>query len=142
LPEGVEPMENKFVDTNVFLRYLAKDDLSKYERCRAMFKRALEGEIAISTSGMVIAELIWTLLSYYKVPKADVIEKVSVILGTENLLIPDKDVLADALVLYARKNIDFIDAYNAVFMKYQDIREIYSYDEDFETIEDIERKEP
>jgi predicted nucleic acid-binding protein len=31
---------------------------------------------------------------------------------------------------------------NAVFMKYQGIREIYSYDEDFETIEDIERKEP
>jgi predicted nucleic acid-binding protein len=135
-------MENKFVDTNVFLRYLTKDDLSKYERCRAMLKRALEGEITLSTSGLVIAELIWTLLSYYKVPKADVIEKVSVILGTENLFIPDKNVLADALVLYARKNIDFIDAYNAVFMKYQGMREIYSYDEDFGTIEDIERKEP
>jgi len=135
-------MENKFVNTNVFLRYLTKDDPSKYERCRAMFKRALEGEITIATSGLVIAELIWTLLSYYKVPKAEVIEKVSVILGTKNLLIPDKNVLADALVLYARKNIDFIDAYNAVFMKYQGLREIYSYDEDFETIEDIERKEP
>jgi len=91
---------------------------------------------------MVIAELIWTLLSYYKVPKAEVIEKVSVILGTENLFIPDKDVLADALVLYGRKNIDFIDAYNAVFMKYHGLRKIYSYDEDFEMIEDIERKEP
>jgi predicted nucleic acid-binding protein len=135
-------MENKFVDTNVFLRYLTNDDPSKYERCRQMFKRALEGEITISTSGMVIAELIWTLLSYYKVPKAEVIEKVSVILGTENLFIPDKDVLVDALVFYARKNIDFIDAYNAVFMKYQGLREIYSYDEDFETIADIERKEP
>jgi len=142
LLQGVEPMENKFVDTNVFLRYLTKDDLSKYERCRQMFKRALDGEITISTSGMVIAELIWTLLSYYKVPKAEVIEKVSVILGTENLFVPDKDVLADAIVLYARKNIDFIDAYNAVFMKYHGLREIYSYDEDFETIEDIESKEP
>jgi len=135
-------MENKFIDTNVFLRYLAKDDLAKYERCREMFKKALEGEIAVSTSGMVIAELIWTLLSYYKVPKAEVIEKVSVIVGTENLFIPDKDVLADALVLYAMKNIDFIDAYNAVFMKYHGLHEIYSYDEDFETIEDIEGKEP
>jgi predicted nucleic acid-binding protein len=135
-------MENRFVDTNVFLRYLTKDDPSKYERCRELFKRVLEGEIAISTSGMVIAELIWTLLSYYKVPKAEVIEKVSVILGTENLFVPDKDVLVDALVLYARRNIDFIDAYNAVLMKYQGLREIYSYDEDFETIEDIERKKP
>ncbi len=135
-------MENKFVDTNVFLRYLSKDDPSKYERCREMFKRVLDGEITILTSGMVIAELIWTLLSYYKVPKAEVIEKVSVILGTENLVVPDKDVLADTLVLYARKDIDFINAYNAVFMKYQGLREIYSYDEDFETIEDLERKEP
>ena len=135
-------MENKFVDTNVFLRYLTKDDLSKYERCREMFKKALEGEIAISTSGMVIAELIWTLLSYYKLPKAEVIEKVSVIVGTESLFIPDKDALADALVLYGRKNIDFIDAYHAVFMKYHGLREIYSYDEDFDIIEDIQRREP
>ncbi|MDP2972288.1 MAG: PIN domain-containing protein [Deltaproteobacteria bacterium] len=135
-------MEHKFIDTNIFLRYLTRDDLSKYERCREMFKRALEGGIAISTSGMVIAELIWTLLSYYKVPKAEVIEKVSVILGTENLFVPDKDALADALVFYARKNIDFIDAYNAVFMKYHGLREIYSYDEDFEAIEGIQRREP
>ncbi len=107
-----------------------------------MFKKALEGEIAISTSGVVIVELISTLLSYYKVPKAEVIEKASVILGTENLFIPDRNILADALVLYARRNIDFIDAYNAVFMKYHGLREIYSYDGDFETIEDIERREP
>jgi predicted nucleic acid-binding protein len=65
-----------------------------------------------------------------------------VILGTENLFIPDKDALADALVLYARKNVDFIDAYNVVFMKNRGLREIYSYDEDFEMIEDVHRREP
>jgi predicted nucleic acid-binding protein len=107
-----------------------------------MFKRTVKGEITLSTSGVVIAELIWTLLSYYKVPKADIVEKISVIVGTENLFIPDKDVLADALVLYARKNIDFIDAYNAVFMRHHGLRDIYSYDEDFELIEDIHRREP
>jgi predicted nucleic acid-binding protein len=135
-------MENKFVDTNIFLRYLTGDDHPKYERCRGLFKRAVEGEVGLSTSVMVIAELIWTLLSYYKVPKAEVVEKVSVIIGSENILIPDKNLLADALVLYAQKNIDFIDAYNAVFMKYHGFREIYSYDEDFDMIADIERKEP
>jgi predicted nucleic acid-binding protein len=135
-------METIFVDTNIFLRYLTKDDLSKYEKCREMFKRAMKGEIAIITSGMVIAELVWTLLSYYKVPKAEVVEKITVIVGTKNLSIPDKQVVADALVLYARKNIDFIDAYNAIFMRYQGLRDIYSYDEDFELIEDIQRREP
>jgi predicted nucleic acid-binding protein len=135
-------METKFVDTNIFLRYLTKDDPSKYEKCKEMFKKAMKGEIAITTSGMVIAELVWTLLSYYKVPKAEVIEKVTVIVGTKNLSIPDKHMVADALVLYARKNVDFIDAYNAVFMRYHGLREIYSYDEDFELMEDIQRQEP
>jgi predicted nucleic acid-binding protein len=135
-------METVFVDTNIFLRYLTKDDPSKYEKCREMFKKAMKGDIAITTSGMVIAELVWTLLSYYKVPKAEVVEKVSVIVGTKNLSIPDKHVVADALVVYARKNIDFIDAYNAIFMRYQGLRGIYSYDEDFDLIEEIRRREP
>jgi predicted nucleic acid-binding protein len=135
-------METKFVDTNIFLRYLTKDDPSRYEKCKEMFKKAMKGEIAITTSGMVIAELVWTLLSYYKVPKAEVVEKVTVIVGTKNLSIPDKHIVADALVLYARKDIDFIDAYNAIFMRYHGLREIYSYDEDFELIEDIQRQEP
>jgi len=135
-------MEITFVDTNIFLRYLTKDEPSRYEKCREMFKKAMKGEIAITTSVMVIAELVWTLLSYYKVPKAEVIEKVSVIVGTKNLSIPDKHIVADALVLYARKNIDFIDAYNVIFMRYRGLREIYSYDEDFELMEDIQRREP
>jgi predicted nucleic acid-binding protein len=135
-------METTFVDTNIFLRYLTKDDPSKYEKCKVMFKKAMKGEIAITTSGMVIAELVWTLLSYYKVPKAEVVEKVTVIVGTKNLSIPDKHIVADALVLYARKNIDFIDAYNSIFMRYHGLREIYSYDEDFELMEDIQRREP
>ena len=135
-------MARRFIDTNVFLRYLTRDDPSKYERCRAMFRKAIGGEIEITTSGIVIAELIWSLSSYYRVPKADVIEKVSVIVGTESLFIPDKDVVADALVLYARKNIDYIDAYNAVFMKYEGLSEIYSYDEDFDALEEVQRREP
>jgi len=135
-------METTFVDTNIFLRYLTKDDLPIYEKCKEMFKKVMKGEITITTSGMVIAELVWTLLSYYKVPKAEVVEKVTVIVGTKSLSIPDKHIVADALVLYARKNIDFIDAYNAIFMRYHGLREIYSYDEDFELVEDIQRREP
>ena len=135
-------MKKKFIDTNIFLRYLTKDDPLKYEKCREVFKKAVDGKINLATSGIVIAELIWTLLSYYKATKADVIEKILIIVNTENLHIPDKNIIADALVLYGRKNIDYIDAYNAVFMKYHGFQEIYSYDEDFDAIEDIKREEP
>lgn len=135
-------MEKKFIDTNIFLRYLTKDNPLMYDKCREVFKNAIEGKASLATSSLVIAELIWTLSSYYKVPKEDVIEKVSIIISTENLHIPDKDIIADAIVLYSRKNIDYIDAYNAVFMKYNGLDEIYSYDKDFDMFEDIKREEP
>ncbi|GBE36176.1 tRNA(fMet)-specific endonuclease VapC [bacterium BMS3Bbin07] len=135
-------MGKKFIDTNIFLRYLTRDDPSKYDKCKSLFKKAIEGKAELVTSGMVIAELVWTLSSYYRVPKADVIEKVSIIVSTESLAIPDKDIIADALVLYSRKNIDYIDAYNTVFMKNHGISEIYSYDKDFNVIKGIKREEP
>lgn len=135
-------MTKKFIDTNIFLRYLTRDDVIKYEKCRKIFKKAIDGKIDLITSGMVIAELIWTLLSYYKVPKVEVIEKISIIVSTENLYIPDKGIITDALVLYGRKNIDYIDAYNAIFMKSHGLNETYSYDKDFDMIEGIKREEP
>jgi len=135
-------MEKRFVDTNIFLRYLTKDDPLPYERCREVFRKATEGKMTLLTSAMVIAELIWTLLSYYKVPKAEVIEKISIIISTKNLFISDKEILADALVLYSRKNIDFIDAYNAILMTRHGLDRIYSYDTDFDTVEEIKRDEP
>jgi len=135
-------MERKFIDTNIFLRFLTKDDPSKYDKCKELFKRAMEGKINLTTSSLVIAELIWTLLSYYKVSKADVIEKVSIIVGTETIHIPEKDTIADALILYSRENIDYIDSYNAVFMKQNGLNEILSYDSDFDVIDGIKREEP
>jgi predicted nucleic acid-binding protein len=136
-------MEKVFIDTNTFLRYLTKDDPAKYEQCREIFIRATEGELLLFTSEMVAAELIWTLLSYYKVAKADVIEKVSIIISSQNLHISNRNLIADSLVLYGQKNIDYIDAYNAVFMKFHGLEKIYSYDKDFDALDGmIEREEP
>ncbi len=135
-------MDKIFVDTNIFLRFLTKDQASKYERCREVLKRAVEGKVALATSAMVIAELVWTLLTYYKVPKPEVVEKVSIIVNTESIHIPQRAIIADALVLYGRKNVDYIDAYNAVFMRYHGISKIHTYDRDFQSIEGVEREEP
>jgi uncharacterized protein len=135
-------MRKTFIDTNIFLRYLTKDDPSKYDKCREIFKKAIEGNVELATSGIVIAELIWTLLSYYKVQKADVVEKIFIIVNTDNLYIPDRDIITDALVLFSRKNIDYIDAYNAVFMRRYGFEEIYSYDKDFDAVEGVKRAEP
>ncbi len=131
-----------FVDTNIFIRYLTGDDPVKYENCKNLFRKTVEGKISLLTSSMVIAEIIWTLQSFYKVPKEEVIEKVAVIINTPNLYIPERNIISEALVIYSRKNIDYIDAYNAVFMRHNKSKELFSYDEDFNMIDGIKRREP
>lgn len=50
--------------------------------------------------------------------------------------------IPEAFVLYGRQNIDYIDAYNTVFMRYHGMDGIYSCDEDFDKTEGIGREEP
>jgi predicted nucleic acid-binding protein len=102
----------------------------------------VEGEVVLHTSEMVIAELIWTLLFYSKVAKPKVIEEISITISTPNLHVVNKTIVADSLILYGQKNIDFIDAYNPLFMKFHGLEKIYSYDHDFDSIEGIGREEP
>jgi predicted nucleic acid-binding protein len=135
-------MKAIFIDTNILLRYLTADDPEKFKRCKNLFKQALEKKIILLTSDMVIAELIWTLDSFYKVPKDEIIEKVTIIVNTPNLKIPNKKLLSEVLVLFSQENIDYIDAYNAVFMKNNSCAQIFSYDKDFDRIENIKRMEP
>ncbi len=135
-------MKRRFLDTNIVLRYLTADDKAKYSRCRALFERTVRGKEVLVTSDMVIAEVIWTLLSYYKVPKEEIVEKVSIILNTPNLEVENRKVLTEALLLYGIKRIDFIDAYNLAYMKHKKILEVYSYDKDFDQVEFSKRVEP
>jgi len=46
------------------------------------------------------------------------------------------------LQIYAKKNLSFTDAFNATFALKNGIKEIYSYDEDFDKIEGIRRIVP
>ncbi len=135
-------MKSSFIDTNIFLRFLTADDKGKYAKCRQLFERAVSGKETLVTSELVIAEVVWTLLSFYKVPKQEVIEKVSIILNTPNLKVENQKILTDALAIYSIKSIDFIDAYNSAYMRHKKLDKIYSYDTDFDKVELLKRAEP
>lgn len=132
----------RFVDTNIFLRFLINDDPQKTDACEALFKKAVAGEEILFTTDMVIAEIIWVLESYYEVNKKDVREMVEKILNTENLICPGKEILINALALYEEKNIDFIDAYNAFSIRVEGVNELYSYDKHYDRITWLKRIEP
>ncbi len=136
-------MDRLFVYTNVFLRYLTNDDPAKANRVGNLLQNTIDGEIRLMTNLMVVAELVWTLESYYGLSKQDIKEKLSILLNTPNLDVPEKRRILKSLAVYGEQNIDFIDAYNAYFAKDHGVTLILTYDKKhFDRIDWLQRREP
>jgi len=121
-------MNERFVDTNFFLRFLTNDDPAKARRAGALFKDAVAGKVQLRTGLLVVAEIVWTLESFYGLEKKDIAEKVSIILNTPNLVCPEARLIRLALDLYVEQNIDFIDAYHAFYLKDEQLTTVVTYD--------------
>jgi uncharacterized protein len=122
----VEPV---FIDTNLFLRYLTNDIPSQADAVDSLLRRASKGTVSLVTTGMVLAEIVWTLESYYGLDKKKIQMMVLGILNTDGLQVMDSDLLLQAIILYADKNVDFIDAYNVAWMVKNNIDKIYTFDQ-------------
>jgi predicted nucleic-acid-binding protein len=132
----------RFIDTNIFIRFLTDDISEKAGACEELFKKAIEKHESLFTTDLVVAEIVWVLESYYELPKEEIQDKVEKILNTPNLICPRKELILNALIMYSEKNIDYIDAVNALILKERGIEELYSYDKHFDRIEGLTRLEP
>lgn len=121
--------ETCFADTNLFLRFLTNDVPAQADQVESLLQRAGKGEVKLVITEMVIAEIVWTLESYYRISKADIQDKVLAILNTPGLEVEGADLLLQAAVTYAEKNVDFIDAFNAAWMLKHDVALAYTFDQ-------------
>ena len=117
-----------FVDTNIFLRYLINDNQAISDKIERTFKKASLGEILLITNSLVIIEIIFVLESYYDKSKKEIETAILKIMNTNGLEVKDSDIVLDALNFYVSKNIDFVDAYNAFFMKEYILTDILTLD--------------
>ena len=117
-----------FVDTNIFLRYLINDNKTVSDKIEEIFKKASSGEILLITNSLVIIEIIFVLESYYDKSKKEIETAILKIMNTNGLEVKDSDIVLDALNFYVSKNIDFVDAYNAFFMKEYSLTDILTLD--------------
>ena len=132
----------RFLDTNIIIRYLTDDDPKKADLCEKLFEQVKKGKQKLFLSDLVIAETIWILEGAYNYPKEKLVECIQKILNTPNIEFENRDLLLNAIGLYQLENIDYIDAYNVTVMENKKIKEIYSYDEDFDVLSEINRLEP
>ncbi|MCL7455222.1 MAG: hypothetical protein M8467_19475, partial [Anaerolineae bacterium] len=81
------------------------------ERVHASHSAAASDSLVINS--LVIAEIVWTLESYYGLARDSIKSKVLAILNTPGLEVAEGDLLVQAIFWYADKNMHFIDAFNA-----------------------------
>jgi predicted nucleic acid-binding protein len=132
----------RFVDANIFLRYFTGSDADKAGRAKRLLERVERGEEKVATSALVVFETVFTLQRTYKVAKAQVREMVTDLLTLPGVLLPGKSLCLRALDLYVEKNVSFVDAYNAVYVRSRKMTEIYSWDTDFDKLGGVRRIEP
>lgn len=133
-----------FLDANVILRYLTRDDPEKAERCLNLFRKADRGEVQLLTSEAIIAEVVYVLSSpnLYHLPPERIRSLLLPIINLKGLKLSPRWLYRRALDIYATHHIDFEDALAIAHMERQGISEIVSYDTLFDRIEAVERREP
>jgi uncharacterized protein len=121
--------ERIFADTNLFLRLLTNDLPEQVDAFVDLLKKAAAGEFLFVTNVLVIAEIVWTLESYYQQPKSRIQSHILAMSNTPGLEVADSDLVLQASHWYAEKNVDFIDAFNAAWMQGQGIATVCTFDE-------------
>ncbi len=137
-------MEPLFLDTNLIIRFLTRDDPEQAARAYDAFQQAEAGRLTLVSTEGVVVEAVQVLSSkqLYNLPRAVIRDQLTDILQVRGLEVPDRDTLLRALVLYAVTNLDFVDVLILAQMERRGITTVLSFDRGFDRIEGITRREP
>ncbi len=112
-------MDLPFLDTNVVIRYLTRDDPEQSKRAKAILDQVQAGKLQVTTSETVLGELVFVLSSkrLYQLPREEIRLYLSAIIGMKGLRLANKRMYLRALELYATiPRLDFADALSVARM--------------------------
>ena len=130
-----------YVDTNIVIRYLTRDDLEKAKQVRQRLIEARKGTLRLIITSFTAIEILFVLRNYYNIKKYEAIDKLQTFLSPDFIHVERKEVVLEALLLYKTLNIDFVDLLNWTIAK-DDKAKILSFDKDFDKLTPKLRVEP
>jgi predicted nucleic-acid-binding protein len=135
---------SEFVDTNIFVRLLARDDPVKLARSQLLFERAARGEVELFTCEAVVLEVVQVLESkrLYAMPRPHLAKVVRSVLDIKGLRVDHKTTIISALDLYETSSLEFADCLAVEHCRRLGLTAIYSYDRDFDRAPGVRRLEP
>ena len=135
-------MSIRFIDTNVLLRYLTRDDERMARASLDLLLSIESGQQSAIASPLVIFETVFTLQSFYRIDREQIRSLLAPIIALDGLQLDGKTVFLHALDIYVDVNVSFADSFNAAFMMARGIDEVYTWDRGIDRIEGILRIEP
>lgn len=93
-------------DANVYLRYLLDDHPVQSLQAKKIIQKQ-----QIYTDPTIIAEVVWMLTSFYKIPKSTFIPPLLAIVDQKNNKSPSKNLIVKALNFFAINQLSYIDCY-------------------------------
>ncbi len=135
-------MRHAYLDANIILRYLTDEPWEMAREAEALFAAAERGQVQLLVDEITIAEVVWVLASFYKLPRTAIQEGLISFLANPGIWMHDKHGVLVALTLYAELNVDFVDALLSVHMQRVGVSRIVSYDEHFDRLPGVRRVSP
>lgn len=130
------------IDANVILRYLTNDPPEMAALAAALFDQIVDGRETGVIEDVVVAEVVWTLRSFYRTARADIARLLIEIIAEENIRNTDKPTLTAALTLYKEYNLGFADALLAARSLSHDDLDVVSFDRGLDRVPGVRRREP
>ena len=120
------------LDANILLRFLVNDVPDQADRVEKLLGKAPINSLVLPD--LIIAEMIYVLLSVYELSKDQVVEKISTILAFPAI---DADInqWRDTLALYRDSNVSIIDAFALVYTRRSKFDGLYSFDKGLQKLD-------
>jgi predicted nucleic acid-binding protein len=131
---------NAFIDTNIIVRHLTGDPPDVAQRATRFLEAAGAGELRLAD--LVLAEVVYVLESFYKVPRGQVAEYARAIVAFPAIRVDDPAMLLRAIEVYEKERLDFADAYLVALAERSGSRVVVSFDRAIDKVDTIRRLAP
>ena len=127
-----------FVDTNILIRHLTGDPPDLAARATAFLADIDE----LLLEDVVVAEIVYVLESFYKVPNEEVARLVRAVIAYDPIRVMNPALLLRSLEVYETHRVDFADAYLVASAEASGVDKIVSFDRSIDRVPTVSRIEP
>jgi predicted nucleic acid-binding protein len=137
-------MATEFLDANVVIRYLTRDNPDQTARATKLLQQVETGEIQVTTCEGVLVEIVQVLSSkrLYNLPRQRIGAALADVIRLRGLRLLHRPTYLRALDIYASSNLDFVDTLALAHMERAKLQTILSFDHDFDRFAQVTRREP